>query len=165
LLSGLVLAALVAIAVPVTAFVIVPQFVRSTVHEAAPGTKISKVEPGAPVPSAQAIAEETKTLASGDLRQININDYGRGKVLLLAMGSKRFIRFENVEISAAPAQHVYLSDHTDGMPGIFTDLGALKATNGSFNYEIPPSVDVARVKAVVSYCQQFNVTITYAVLT
>ena len=164
--SGLVLAAVVAVAVPLTAFVIVPQFVRSTVHEAAPGKAISKVDPGASVaPSEQAIVGQTKTLASGDLRQININDFGRGKVLLLAVGSKHFIRFDNVDISAAPAQHVYLSDRSDGLPGAFTDLGALKATSGSFNYEIPPSVDLARVKAVVSYCQQFKVTITYAPLT
>ena len=60
--------------------------------------------------------------------------------------------------------HVYLSDRTDGSPGTFTDLGPLKATSGSFNYEIPAGVDLGSVNSVVVWCLQFKTTVTYAVL-
>ena len=154
-----------AIAVPVTAYVIVPLFVRSTLHEAAPGA-----QPGlsggtaATAAPAGGSAAESKILATGDLRQINAVDFGRGKVLIVQVGDQRFLRFENVEIAGAPAQRIYLSDRTDGQPGNFVDLGDLKATNGSFNYSIPAGLDLGKFKSVVSYCRQFNVPITYAVL-
>jgi len=158
---------LVAAAIPLTAYVIVPQFVRSKVVENAPGTAPSAsatpagAGQGAPSPPA---ADSSETLAAGDLKRINPVDFGTGKVLVLQVGTARFLRFENVEIAAAPAQHVYLSDHTDGSPGKFTDLGPLKATSGSFNYEIPAGVDLANVKSVVSWCLQFKTTVTYAVM-
>jgi hypothetical protein len=151
--------------VPVTAFVIIPQFARSTAHEAAPSETVLSENPSATIsPSPNAPTDTSKTLARGELKRININDFGTGSVLLLQVGEKRFIRFENVHINAAPLQHVYLSDHTDGNPGTFTDLGPLKATDGSFNYELPAGLDLTKVKSVISYCQQFSVTITYAVL-
>jgi hypothetical protein len=150
----------VAAAVPVTAFVIIPQFVRHTVYEGSPVV----------TPSSSSSADTTsatptsRVLARGQLVRVNLNDYGSGSVLLLETGGKRFVRFENVDISAAPAQHVYLSDHSDGKPGKFTDLGPLKATNGSFNYELPNGVEIGLIRSVISYCVQFNVAITYAVM-
>jgi hypothetical protein len=85
-------------------------------------------------------------------------------VSVLQISRQRYLRFENVEIAAAPAIHVYLSDRADGSPGTFTDLGPLKATSGSFNYVIPTTVDLAKIQTVVLWCQQFTVTVTYAVL-
>ena len=41
-------------------------------------------------------------------------------------------------------------------------LGALKATNGSFNYELPPTADVASYQSVVVWCRAFRVLITWA---
>jgi hypothetical protein len=71
-----------------------------------------------------------------------------------------------VEIAAAPAQRIYLSDQGDGNRGkvVDADLGPLKATSGSFNYEIPSTVDLTKVKSVISWCAQFNTRITYAPL-
>jgi hypothetical protein len=163
-------AVLVLAAVPLTAYVVVPQFVRSTVVEKAP---VAAASPGPTIAAgsgppaeatAPAVTADAVTVSSGDLRQINAVDFGRGRVLLLKVGEKHFLRFENVEIAAAPAQHVYLSDRTDGKPGNFTDLGSLKATSGSFNYEVPATVDVDSIGSVVSWCKQFNSTVTYAVM-
>lgn len=159
---------LVAAAIPLTAYVIVPQFVRSKVVEKAPGAATSSVG-ATPAATGQGAsgspaADTSETLASGDLKRINPVDFGTGRVVILQVGTARFLRFENVEVAAAPAQHVYLSDHTDGSPGTFTDLGPLKATSGSFNYEIPAGVDLNSVKSVVSWCLQFKTTVTYAVL-
>jgi len=154
----------VAAGIPVTAYVIVPLFVRSTVVESAPSTTPSAAGTSTPdTASTPAVAGNT-TLSTGTLQRITAVDFGIGKVSILQVSRRRFLRFENVEIAAAPAIHVYLSDRTDGNPGTFTDLGVLKATSGSFNYVIPTTVDLSRVKSVVAWCQQFTVTITYAVL-
>ncbi len=151
------------LAIPVSAYVVIPQFVRHRVVESAPAAVVHE----APTPGTAATPappETTRTLAAGDLRRVSAVDFGSGRVTLLQVGDRRFLRFENVEIAGAPAQHVYLSDRTDGQPGTFTDLGSLKATNGSFNYEVPPTVDLAAVRSVVSWCQQFKTTVTFAVL-
>jgi hypothetical protein len=158
-----------AVAIPVTAFVIVPIFVRSSVVESAPVGAPSAAPPSAAGTSTPELASTpavagNATLSTGTLRRISVIHFGSGKVSILQVSRQRFLRFENVEIAAAPAIHVYLSDRTDGSPGTFTDLGSLKATSGSFNYQIPTTVDLARVKSVVAWCQQFTVTVTYAVL-
>ena len=134
-----------AAAVSLVAFVIVPQLVRSTLVEA-------PAEGGA------------VTLRSGELVKISAADYGTGTVRIVRTGTAQALRFENVDIAGAPDVYVYLSDKTDGTPGTFTDLGRLKATNGTFSYVIPAGVDPAAVRSVVLWCRQFSVTITYASL-
>jgi hypothetical protein len=151
------------VAVPLTAYIIVPQFVRHTVVESPPVASSplalqagdSRVSPpGLP----------TTTIATGVLRRISAVDFGTGNVSLLKVDDRLYLRFDNVEIAGAPAQHVYLSDRQDGRPGKFTDLGPLKATMGSFNYEVPATVDLTQVHSVVSWCTQFSTTVTFAVL-
>jgi hypothetical protein len=159
----------VAVAAPVAAFVIVPIFVRSSVVESAPTATSSAAASSAAGTSTPEIASTpavaaNATLSTGTLRRISVIHFGSGKVSILQVSRQRFLRFENVEIAAAPAIHVYLSDRIDGSPGSFTDLGTLKATSGSFNYEISAAVDLTRVRSVVAWCQQFTVTVTYAVL-
>ena len=153
-----VLAALVVLgaAVSVVVFVIVPQLVRSTLVEDLP------IAPGgSPVPGGAATGV---TLVSGELVRISVADYGTGAVRIVRIGETRVLRFDNVDIAGAPDVNVYLSDRSDGQPGTFIDLGRLKATNGSFNYTVPASADLAGVRSVVLWCRQFSVTITYATL-
>ena len=93
-------------------------------------------------------------------------------VLVLAglawyLGSPLFVRFEDVAITNAPDVHVYLSRETGGRWAETTSLylGALKATNGSFNYELPAGTDIVPYKSVVVWCRAFRVLITWADLT
>jgi hypothetical protein len=151
-------------AIPLTAYVIVPQFVRRTVVESVPVVPSPSPAQAGASPVSPSAVPATTTLATGDLRRISTVDFGTGKVSLLQADNRRYVRFDNVEIAGAPAQHVYLSDRQDGQPGRFTDLGPLKATNGSFNYEVPATVDLSQVHSVVSWCTQFNTTVTFAVL-
>lgn len=145
-----------AVAVPFTAFVIVPQLVRSTLVEDLPTRPLASSAGGA--------TDAATTLSSGMLVRISVADYGTGTVRIVKIGDSQVLRFDNVDIAGAPDTYVYLSDRTDGSPGRFTDLGRLKATNGSFNYAIPAGTDVGAVRSVVLWCRQFTVTITYAVL-
>jgi len=163
-LAATALAALAAAAaVPVVAYVIVPQLVRSTLVEDLPtATPVSAASGPAASDGTASVAAET--LLQGRLVRISVADYGSGAIRIVRVGSERFVRFEDVDIAGAPDMYVYLSDRTDGKPGAFVDLGKLRATNGSFNYVIPASVDLASVRSLVVWCRQFNVTVTYATL-
>ena len=143
-----------AFAVPLVAYVVIPAFTRSTLVEALPSPK----------PSGGSSAPASQVLRQGDLKQLNAADFGHGKVAVVQAGDTRYLRFDNVEIAAAPDMFVYLSDRTDGQPGNFTDLGRLKATNGSFNYALPSGLDFPSVRSVVVWCRTFHVTVTYALL-
>jgi hypothetical protein len=144
-------------AIPIVAFGIVPLFVRSTLHEAPPPPP----EPTAASPSASSpVTEPAAPARSGALRRIDAVHYGSGRVIL----SGGSLRFEEVDIAGAPNMFVYLSDRTDGQPGQYVDLGALRATNGSFNYMLPPNLEPSSVRSVVVWCRAFSVTVTYAVL-
>jgi hypothetical protein len=139
-----------ALALPLVAFVIVPAFVRSTLVEDLPALSGSA---------------DARTLQRGELVRINAADYGSGTLRIVMVGADRMLRFEGVDIAGAPDMYVYLSDRTDGQPGTFVDLGRLKATNGSFNYAIPATADLAQVRSVVVWCRKFSVTVTFAILT
>ena len=153
------LAVAAAVSVPVVAFVIVPALVRSTVNESLPvASPASAGSVSAPT------ASPTQVLAQGTLRRLDAAHFGSGKVLIADVNGTRYLRFESVEIAGAPDVYVYLSDRTDGQPVRFTNLGKLKATNGSFNYTIPADLDLTQVKSVVAWCRTFTVTITFALL-
>jgi hypothetical protein len=158
LAATVALAVAAAIAVPVVVYVIVPALVKSTLTESLP------VASAPPAGSLNTPAAPAQALAQGELRRLDTAHFGRGKVLIAAVNGTRYLRFENVEIAGAPDVYVYLSDRTDGQPGSFTNLGKLKATNGSFNYAIPADLDLTKVKSVVAWCRAFNVTITFALL-
>src|SRR5713101_1834468 len=138
------LAAAAALAIPVAAYVIVPALVKSTLTESLPVASApaagSLSAPAAG--SLSAPAAPAQVLAQGELRRLNAVDFGRGKVLVADVNGTRYLRFESVNIAGAPDLYVYLSDRTDGQPGSFTNLGKLKATDGSFNYPIPANLDL-----------------------
>lgn len=159
LLGALVL---IAVLVPVVAYGVVPLFVRSTLHEAAPAAAATSVSVSSV--SASPAAAVPTVLASGGLRRISPVHYGSGSVQLLQVGEQHFLRFQDVDIAAAPDMFVYLSDANDGSPGKYRDLGRLKATSGSFNYEVPGDVELDGIRSVVVWCRTFVVTITFATL-
>ena len=100
----------------------------------------------------------------GELQRVDELHRGTGPVSLVELDGKTFLRFENVAIQNGPDLHVYLAR---GMGGAYDGgrdlyLGALKATNGSFNYELPAGVAVADYKSVVVWCRAFTVLFTWA---
>ncbi|MBI3522473.1 MAG: DM13 domain-containing protein [Chloroflexi bacterium] len=146
-----------------------PLFLRTYTNEALPSAApvvtatASAAGVGASIPSAPTAAV-AKTLGSGQLGFVDSIHNGKGEVRIVALGTQRLVRFENVAITNAPDIHVYLSRETGGKWTESTSLylGALKATNGSFNYEIPAGMDVSTYKSVVVWCRNFSVLITWA---
>jgi hypothetical protein len=146
-----------------------PLFVRTYRNEDLPPAAASPSAasglPTAPGPSNEASpAVGTRVVRSGELNFVDTIHNGKGPVRIVEVGAQRFVRFEDVMLTNAPDVHVYLSRQTGGKWDEATSLylGALKATNGSFNYELPPTADVATYQSVVVWCRAFRVLITWA---
>jgi hypothetical protein len=144
-----------------------PLFIRTTTNEPAP---VSTYEV---FPTATAVAAPSSTglvavvsgpVARGDLQYVDALHNGKGAVMLIRAGDRHVVRFEDVSITNAPDVHVYLSRDTGGTWSESTSLylGPLKATNGSFNYDVRAGADVSPYKSVVVWCRAFAVLITWA---
>ena len=151
-----------------------PLFLTSYVDESVPlatartpaptfGTAPPNARETMPSTTAGAVPAVT-VLARGQLGFIDNLHNGKGEVQIVQSGTRRFVRFENVAITNAPDIHIYLSKDTGGryVEANTVYLGPLKATNGSFNYEIPAAVDLGQHKSVVVWCRAFTTLITWA---
>jgi Electron transfer DM13 len=146
-----------------------PLFVRTYRNEALPSAEPSAAA-SATFPSTTGLATEAsppaspRAVRSGQLGYVDSIHNGTGTVRFVELGGSSLIRFDDVAITNAPDVHVYLSTETGGRWSEATSLylGPLKATNGSFNYEIPATADVATYQSVVVWCRAFRVLITWA---
>ncbi len=142
-----------------------PLFVRTYTNEAPPTTTF--VTAPQSTETVTAAPAGPRILSMGELGYVDRVHNGKGPVRIVDVGGQLFVRFEDVAITNAPDVHVYLSRETGGRWAETTSLylGALKATNGSFNYELPAGIDIVPYKSVVVWCRAFRVLITWADLT
>lgn len=162
-------AALAVVLVAAAAFgwwTISPLFLTTTVNETLPArasaTAAVTTLPNVAAPTAAAAGP--KVIAKGELQRVDDLHRGTGPVQLVDVDGKLFLRFENVAIQNGPDLHVYLARGSGGQYDGSRDLylGALKATNGSFNYELPAGTSAADYKSVVVWCRAFSVLFTWA---
>ena len=146
-----------------------PLFVRTYKNESLPspaptvGTSAA-FAPSGLIAAPTATAAGARVLRSGELGYVDAIHNGKGAVQLADVGGQLFVRFEDVMLTNAPDVHVYLSRETGGKWNEQTSLylGPLKATNGSFNYELPATADLPSYQSVVVWCRAFRVLITWA---
>ena len=146
-----------------------PLFLTTTLNEDLPLRASATPAPSAlssapPTAVASAAPAGPKLLAMGQLQRVDDLHRGTGPVSLVEVDGKTFVRFENVVIQNGPDLHVYLAR---GMGGAYDGgrdlyLGALKATNGSFNYELPAGTALGDYRSVVVWCRAFTVLFTWA---
>lgn len=151
-----------------------PLFLTTTVSEQTREATVTIASPAAPAaptaggpsPGAPAspAAPAATLLGRGELQRIDDLHKGSGPVVLFELEGKHFVRFEEVAIQNGPDLHVYLAR---GMGGAYDGekdlyLGALKATNGTFAYELPAGTRVEDYKSVVVWCRAFAVLFTWA---
>ncbi|MBI3335317.1 MAG: DM13 domain-containing protein [Candidatus Portnoybacteria bacterium] len=86
----------------------------------------------------------------------------KGKALLISADSKKILRFEDFETINGPDLHIYLSRDLGGDD--YIDLGAIRATKGNVNYEIPIGTDTSKYNKVLVWCVPFRVIFSYAEL-
>lgn len=104
--------------------------------------------------------------ARGEFEGADAFHFGRGQALLIETAPDAYtLRFENFSVRNGPDLFVYLSPSEDGFAEGAINLGALKATDGAFNYEVPAGTDVSQFKSAIVWCKQFSVLFAVASLT
>ena len=147
-----------------TAFVLLffePQalFIDDTVNEALPAAAAAQQAAGG--------SPEPRTLRSGPFR--GLAHGASGTALLIDVDGKRYLRFEDLDVSNGPDLKVYLSPaRASSAAGAFddaiVDLGELKGNVGDQNYEVPAGVDLDRFRSAVVWCKRFGVGFAVAPL-
>jgi hypothetical protein len=85
-----------------------------------------------------------------------------GTARIVETDGTRFVRYENFKTINGPDLYIYLAKDLDAKE--FVNLGTIRATEGNVNYEIPPGVDVAEYRYVLTWCKQFGVLFNYAAI-
>ena len=134
-------------------------FVNTTVDEPVPAaTPAVAATPG----ESTSRDASPVSLAEGRFHSNAHETSGSASVLELG-GGRRVLRLSDFSTSNGPDVRVYLvaapdvnDDATVNTAG-FVELGALKGNRGDQNYEIPPSVDLAKYQTVTIWCRRFSV--------
>ena len=129
--------------------------VPATAAPAAAPTAVTAGRTGSPV---------GRLIARGQLQRVDEMHRGTGPVVLFEFQGKHIVRFEDVAIQNGPDLHVYLGRGSGGAYDGSRDLylGALKATNGTFTYELPAGTRLEDYRSVVVWCRAFAVLFTWA---
>ena len=148
---GLVL--LLAVAGPLGWILGSPLFIR---------TELVEETPVAVAASTGAVAT---TRASGEWQGADDFHFGSGgaRIVESADGSLSLV-LEDFSVQNGPDLFVYVSPDADGWVPEAVNLGELKATDGTFSYEIPPEVSAEDIASAVVWCQAFGVLFATATL-
>ena len=104
-------------------------------------------------------------ISTGEFTGADDFHFGRGQALLIETAPDAYtLRFENFSVRNGPDLFVFLSLDPDGYTNDALELGPLKATDGAFNYEIPPGTDVSQFKSAIVWCKPFSVLFAAAPL-
>ena len=172
--TGLVVAAALAVTLPVGWYLASPIFIRTSLVEAGPAT--SSATPSATagssnstapsvVPSGSPTAPPTPgatpfvatTIATGEFSGTDEFHFGRGTASIVEVEPGRYhLRLAEFSVRNGPDLFVYLSPDADGYTADSVELGRLKATDGSFGYDLPEGVDPARFRSALIWCKQFS---------
>ena len=103
----------------------------------------------------------TTTLATGGFVSSAHTTTGTAKVVKDA-SNKLYLVFENFRTDGGPDLRTWVSPNNNGSP--YLELGLLKATSGSFYYELDASFNYSTNNRVLIWCRQFSILFGYAVL-
>jgi hypothetical protein len=173
--TGVVVAATLAVMLPLGWYLGSPIFIRTSLVEAgpvgAPGSVApasaapsnlsapSAVPPGSPTapPIASPPAFAATTVATGEFSGTDDFHFGRGTASIVEIEPGRYhLRLEDFSVRNGPDLYVYLSPEPDGYADDALELGLLKATDGSFGYDLPDGVDPSRFRSALIWCKQFS---------
>ena len=107
-----------------------------------------------------------RLVAMGEWQGADDFHFARGQAYIVETAPGAYIlRVENFSVRNGPDLFVYLSRDPDGWEEEAVNLGDLKATDGAFNYDIPPELDVSEFRSAVVWCRRFAVLFGHATLT
>ena len=138
-------------AVPLASPAVVPSTVP-TPTAAAEGT----VE-ATPRPTASPSAFLPRTVVVGSFQGTDDFHFGRGTASLIELQPGRYhLRLDDFSVRNGPDLYVYLSPLADDWTETALELGTLKATDGSFGYDLPAGTDPAAFRSALIWCKQFS---------
>jgi hypothetical protein len=144
----------------------------TTTTTAAPATTMTMAASTTAVPTTT-IATSTTTAPAGPVaiqtgQLFGIDHSAAGTATIYEQRGAYVLRFEeDTDIQNGPDLYVWLLPDTEydgGTPTDYIDLGTLKGTVGSQNYELPPEYDPETYRAVLIWCLRFTVPFAAAPL-
>jgi len=185
LMSAVVGIVALAVSLPVGWYLASPLWERTTLVEASPLTTAQELAAPSTSPPSTFAPSATPTSASGaepprtqtaegfTPREVLRGEwigadefhFAEGRAQLIEAARDQYVlRVEDFSVRNGPDLFVYLSPAPDGYAEGGLNLGELRATDGSFNYDIPAGIDLAAYQSVVIWCEQFAVLFATATL-
>lgn len=114
-----------------------------------------------------AVTDDLNTVVQGQFVGIDMIHKGSGTAKIIEQDGKRYLRFENFEVTNGPDLYVYLSESKtpgNNLKSIdkYINLGPLKGNIGDQNYEIPEPF--RGYDTAIIWCQKFGVLFSYALM-
>ncbi len=172
--SALALAIALAVGAPLAWYLASPIWIRTSLVEAGPtaapslasipAPSVASPAPTAPptsAPTASPTPEPTPfapvTVASGRFEGTDEFHFGRGTASIIEVEPGRYhLRLEDFSVRNGPDLYVYLSTAADDYADDAVEVGLLKATDGSFGYDLPAGTDPSRFRSAIIWCKQFS---------
>ena len=137
---------------------IAPSSSPTTPAPSSPGTSPA---PATPTPTAAPTPEPTPfapvLVASGEFQGTDEFHFGRGTASIVEVAPGRYrVRLVDFSVRNGPDLYVYLSQKADGYTRSALEVGLLKATDGSFGYDLPAGTDPSVFKSALIWCKQFS---------
>ncbi len=109
------------------------------------------------VPSTTPTPFEAPTVATGAFQGTDEFHFGNGTASIIEIEPGRYhLRLEDFSVRNGPDLYVYLSPDASGYTKDSLEVGLLKATDGSFGYDLPDGIDPARFQSAIIWCKQFS---------
>lgn len=89
-----------------------------------------------------------------------------GSAKIVEVESQRYLEFD-ADFHSDNGPDLFVLLHREAVPtsydaANYVNLGRIQAIDGAQRYAIPADVDIASIKSAVIWCQQYNVTFSYA---
>ncbi|MEO8461927.1 MAG: DM13 domain-containing protein [Chloroflexota bacterium] len=148
-----------------------PLIIRTSLNEPAPTvapatpapatvTAPATQAPEQPTPTPGLAAERTGTFTGADDFH-----FGSGTASLIETAPGTWtVRFENFSVRNGPDLYVYVSSDSAGYADDALEVGKLRATDGSFNMDLPAGAMPDAPASIVIWCKQFAVQFAVAPL-
>lgn len=146
-------------------YAISPFFITIKADEALPGEARDMTEKRADSAAGSSVAVMSEAQGASDdekqeeVKRVSVVDTpahpASGFVRVVEADGKTYVRYEDYKTINGPDLFIYLAKDTAATE--FVNLGALKATEGNINYEVPEGVDLTQYPYVLTWCKQFGV--------
>jgi hypothetical protein len=111
-----------------------------------------------PAPEPTEAVFTPRLVSSGPLSGADEFHFAEGTALLIETEPGVYVlRLEEFSVRNGPDLFVYLATSPDQFDDSAINLGDLRATDGSINYDIPAGTDISQFQGVVIWCRAFAV--------